>query len=593
MRNLETNARVSKTFKKCIHKTVCLVNQYSKFYFPINLLFMIIQGFIPALLLIIMKNTINLIQRNDGDFTEISRLLLLYIGLNILNSLLSWWYSYYSAQFNMRFSKYINVKMLDKAANLQVSDFEDASTYDIINRAQTQNGNSILCYISENFLVLKALVTIGSTGLVLLKFNWWIIILILLVPIVRCIVTIIIDKNWYVIRKERTSKERKKWYINYLMMMGIAAKEIKIFALSQYLIEKYKTITKNIINQDLRMQKKASIVEFVLDICDWIITGFIYIYTVFQGFFGILMIGDVTACISGIDKIKNSADSVFSGIENIMEQSLYIDFLFQYLEIPVKIKRGEIKVSHIKKIELVNVSYKYDDNNYAIKNINMVLENYSHIALIGTNGSGKTTLIKLIMGLYEDYEGEIFINNINMKEIDIEEYQRKVSCIFQDYVKYEMPIRENIGFGDVQNILNDKAVREQIEKVHLKNKISETDSLEINLGNWFGGIELSGGEWQRIAIARMLMKNAELFILDEPDASLDALKQKEMIKIYEQEMQGNISVYISHKVDYVNLIADCIYVLANGEIVEFGGHEQLFSRKGVYYQLVNECNKKV
>lgn len=593
VKNMEINTRASKTLIKCIYKTVCLVNQYNKLYLPINLFFMIVQGFIPAILLFIMKNAINLLQRGGDDFTKILRLLLLYIGLNILNSLLSWWYSYYSAQFNMKFSQYVNIKMLNKAANLQVCDFENTSTYDIINRAQTQNGNSILNYISENFLVIKAFVTIGSTCLVLIKFKWWVIILILLIPIIRCIVTIIIDKKWYVIRKERTSKERKKWYINYLMMMGIAVKEIKLFAVSQYLIEKYKTITENIIDQDLRIQKKISIAEFVLDICDWTITGFLYVYVVFQGFVGLFMIGDVTTCINGIDKIKSSADSVFSGIENMTEQSLYIDFLFQYLEIPIKIKSEKIKITHIEKIELVNVSYKYDENNYALKNINMVLNKDSHIALIGANGSGKTTLIKVIMGLYDDYEGEIFINDINMREIDVEEYQKKVSCIFQDYVKYEMSIRENIGLGNVQNIFNEKVLREQIERVHLENRISETDSLDLNLGNWFGGIELSGGEWQRIAIARMLMKNAELFILDEPDASLDALKQKEMIKIYEQEMKGNISIYISHKVDYVNLISNCIYVLANGEIVEVGDSEQLFDRKGIYYQLVNECNKKM
>lgn len=134
----------------------------------------------------------------------------------------------------------------------------------------------------------------------------------------------------------------------------------------------------------------------------------------------------------------------------------------------------------------------------------------SHIALIGMNGSGKTMLIKLIMGLYEDYEGKILINNIDVKEIDIEDYQKKVSSVFQDYVKYEMSIRENIGFGDIYNISNEQLVRDQIEKVHLQNKIQKTDSLDLNLGNWFGDFELSGGEWQRIAIARMLMKKAEL-----------------------------------------------------------------------------------
>lgn len=589
---MKTDAKTSKMFKKCIYKSLCFVNRYSKLYFTINLLYIIVQGLLPAFLLFIMQNAINLLQKSNGDnFIDILYLLLLYMGLNIFNSLVSLGYNYYSVQFNLKFTKYINIKLLNKAADLKVRDFENSETYDIINRAQAQNGSNILSYISENFLVVKAVLTITSTSIILIKFNWLIIILILLTPMIRCVVTTNIDKKWYIMRKERTAKERKKWYLNYLMMLGTAAKEIKLFGISQYLIQKYKDITTDIINQDLKMQKKISILSFVLDIFDWLITAGIYIYMFLQGFKTIILIGDVTAYIGCIDKIKSNATSVFDSLENIIEQSLYIDFLFQYLELPSETKKGDITFPYIEKIELINISYKYDSHHYVLKNISMVLNKNSHIALIGMNGSGKTTLIKLITGLYEDYEGKILINNVDMKEIDIEDYQRKVSSVFQDYAKYEMSIRENIGFGDIHNIANEQLVRDQIEKVHLQNKIQKTDPLDLNLGNWFGDLELSGGEWQRIAIARMLMKKAELFVLDEPDASLDILKQKEMIKIYEQVIENKISIYISHKVDYVYLIANYIYVLVNGEIVEYGEHKQLLNRKGVYYKLVKECNE--
>lgn len=585
---MQHNISTGKIFTKCIVKTFLLINQYSKLYIFINFLFITLQGIIPALLILIMQETINLLQKNIHDFFDLLYLVFLYIGINIFNIIITSAYNYYNAKVNMSFSNYINLKMLHKSSELGVRDFENPDTYDIINRAQTQNGNNIIAFISEIFIIIKSIITIGSTILILVKLNWWMIIIVLIVPIIECMLTIVIDKKWYMIRKERTSKERRKWYINYLMMMGNAKKEIKIFHLSNYMIHHYNITAENIIKQDLTMQKKIIFINFILDLTDWFITGSIYVYIFFKGFKGVLLIGDVTAYINGIEKIKENTTIFFQELENLIEQSLYIDFLFQYFEIPIKMRSGNIKISNIQKIQLINVSYKYNNMNYVLKNVNMILTKDTHIALVGENGSGKTTLIKLIMGLYEDYEGEIFVNDINLKNIDLEDYQKRISCIFQDYIKYEMSIRENVSFGDVKNIFNDKLIWEKLEKVCLKNKVSKFSSLDLNLGNWFGELQLSGGEWQRIAIARMLMRKSEILILDEPDASLDILKQKELIKIYKNEIENIISIFISHKVDYVHLIANHIYVLEKGDIVEHGSHEELLNIKGKYYKLFVE-----
>lgn len=586
------NIRIRKTSVKCIFKSFHFVNQYSKFYIPISLFFMIIQGIIPALMISIMQKVINLLQKNISDFWEIRFYIFLYIGINILNIMILGGYNYYSAKFNLHFSNYINNKMLSKASELGLKDFENSETYDIINRAQTQDGNSIVSLITETFIIVKSIIIIGSTSLLLIKLNWWMIIIVLIIPIIRCITTIIINKKWYMIRKERTVKERQKWYINYLMMMGNAVKEIKMFRLSKYLIKKYDEIAENIIKQDVKLKKTNIFIVVVLDLLDAFIIGVLYLYTIFEGFNGILLIGDVTAYITGVEKIKSNTTSIFLDIESIIEQSLYIDFLFQYFEIPKISRQKNIKISKIRKIELINLSYKYDNLNYVLKNINMILTNDSHIALVGENGSGKTTLIKLIMGLYENYEGEIFVNNINLKNIDIEDYQKKISCIFQDYIKYEMSIRENIAIGNIKNIFNDKLIWEKIDKVYLKNKVNDIQLLDTNLGSWFGDFELSGGEWQRIAIARMLMKNGEVLVLDEPDSSLDVLRQKEMIKIYKKEIENKMSIYISHKVDYVHLLSNLIYVLVDGCVIEYGNHEELLNRKGEYYKFFNQCNIK-
>lgn len=553
---------------------------------------MIFQGIIPAILIVIMQNCINLLQKSNVKLINIFSLLLMYIGLNILNSIISHSYQFYSFKFNLNFTKNINIKSLEKIDELSVEKFENSEVYDLIDKAQMQGATDILTYVSQIFSIFKELITMISIGTILVKFEWWIIFLVLLIPVIQCISTIYIDKKWYIRRKENIGFERQKWYINFLMLKGHAIKEIKIFELTNYFIGKYKKISEDIIYGDIKLQKLNINIMIFLECVDWFLNGFIYIFLFIKGLKKSLLIGDIIAYIDGIEKIKTSSQGIFYSIESIVEQSLYLDILFNFFEIKGETNEGKIKISDIESIEFINVSYKYNDDRYALKDINFKLSNNEKIAIVGENGSGKTTLIKLILGLYKNYEGKILINNINLKEIDIIDYRKKVSCIFQDYVKYEMSIRENIGFGDVNKMYDDDYISEQVDKVQLNSVIKNNQYLDMNLGSWFGKVELSGGEWQRVAVARMFMKDAKLVVLDEPDSSLDIKKQNELIKIYKKEMKNKISIYVSHKIEYVNLVSDTIYVLSNGHIIEKGTHSSLVKNQGEYFELLEKSKCK-
>lgn len=544
------------------------------------------------MLIKIMQNCINLLQKSNVKLMNIFSLLLMYIGLNILNSIISHSYQFYSFKFNLNFTKNINIKSLEKIDELSVEKFENSEVYDLIDKAQMQGATDILTYVSQIFSIFKELITMISIGTILVKFEWWIIFLVLLIPVIQCISTIYIDKKWYIRRKENIGFERQKWYINFLMLKGHAIKEIKIFELTNYFIEKYKKISEDIIHGDIKLQKLNINIMIFLECVDWFLNGFIYIFLFIKGLKKSLLIGDIIAYIDGIEKIKTSSQGIFYSIESIVEQSLYLDILFNFFEIKGETNEGKIKISDIESIEFINVSYKYNDDRYALKDINFKLSNNEKIAIVGENGSGKTTLIKLILGLYKNYEGKILINNINLKEIDIIDYRKKVSCIFQDYVKYEMSIRENIGFGDVNKMYDDDYISEQVDKVQLNSVIKNNQYLDMNLGSWFGKVELSGGEWQRVAVARMFMKDAKLVVLDEPDSSLDIKKQNELIKIYKKEMKNKISIYVSHKIEYVNLVSDTIYVLSNGHIIEKGTHSSLVKKQGEYFELLEKSKCK-
>lgn len=579
------------TVKKSISESIKLVGRYSWKYLIVNAVFVLFQGLVPAALIMIMRHIINLLQKDKSGFKILLIYIFIYIILNILNSCLTSIYSLYNNCFALEFTKHLNLKMLNKAAQLKLKNYEDSDTYNMINRAQNQNGSSILMYISQILETLKQIVTIISTIIILLGFRWWIFGIVLIVPIIRCYFTIKLNQHWYKIRIDRTEEERKVWYINFLMMTGNAFKEIKMLGIKQYLIEKYNTIQNKIINQDKNMNKKNTFLTVFTDISEWVITGTLFIYTVFQGYLGRILIGDVTAYTECIYNIEAGVQNIFTGIGGIIEKSLYIELLFDFLNLPSNEEIGGVNISKIEKIELKNLSFKYGNGKYALKNINLTINANSRIALVGRNGSGKSTLSKIILGLYEDYEGDIYINDINLKEIDLIEYRKKFGCVFQDYVKYETTLRENIAFGDLEKYNDDVVIEKVVQEVKLDCNSFKEKGLETIIGYWFGEQQASVGEWQRIAIARALIKDADIYVFDEPDASLDILKQKELISTYSQILQNKIGIYISHKVNYVHLVANQIYVLENGRIVEIGTHKELLHKKGIYNEMYYQCEK--
>jgi ABC-type multidrug transport system, ATPase and permease components len=542
----------------------------------------------PMLFIVFMQQVVNMVQRREENFNIIAGYIIGFICLHIANEILEMLYFRYSNRFSLKFSKHVGMQMMEKALRLSLRDFEDSDTYDIINRAQNQTGSSILDYIGSIFDILQQIISIAGMSYILLRFKWQIAMIILIVPAGRCIATFFIDKERYVMRTGRTRLERQKWYINFLVMTGNAFKEIKTLGIGKFLLKKYEGIQNNIIAQEDKMYKKSTLISVGLDITDWLITGGIYLYTFFLGFIGSILIGDVTAYIESTDNIKDAVEGIFSGINELTEQSMYINLMFEYLELAEVTGINRKKIEAIRCIEFRNVSFKYCNGKYALKNASFFIQPGESVALIGENGSGKTTLTKLLLGLYDDYEGEILVNDINLKQIGIESYQEKIGTVFQDYVKYEASLRENIAFGDMNLLSNDEAILHALKAVNLEHKAKGTEGLDTVIGSWFGGKQFSIGEWQRLAIARALIRKADVYIFDEPDASLDVFRQKEIILLFKKMMKHKIGIYVSHKTNFVNELADKLIVIQNGEITEMGTHKELMEKEGYYFQLYKE-----
>ncbi|TQQ84043.1 ABC transporter ATP-binding protein [Peptacetobacter hominis] len=577
----------------CLKNSYSIIWNYDKKYILLNCFISIIQGIIPSILIIVMQKIINNLQKGL-TFNIILEYVLLYIFISLLELFISNIFSLYKNIFGLKFSKYISIKMIEQTTELELMDFENKEVYDVISRANSQNGLSIISFISENINLFKGIITLISVSIIIIKFKWWLILLVLLPSFIECIVTIKINNLWYDIRVKRTIDERKSWYINFLFTTGNAFKEIKLFGLKQYFVNKFDKIQSGIISQDISMTKIEFIFSSILDIINSILLGLIYIYIVYQGYISRILIGDVTAYIDSIINIKSNIENIFSSIESIIEQSMYINFLFDFFDLKPNNRKGDLKISSINKIEFKNVSFSYNNGKNVINNINFTIKQGERVAFVGENGSGKTTIIKLILGLYGNYSGQIFINDIDLKKIDIKNYYNKVGCIFQDYVKYEASICENIAFGDIESINNREKIFKTLKTINFNKSICNSQNdLDTIIGNWFGDRQLSLGEWQKLAVGRAIFKDADVYILDEPDSSLDIHKQYELIDIYKNIMKNKIGIYVTHKVNYVQNLSTYIYVIENGTIKEKGTHKDLIENSTVYKNLFDKYKEYI
>ena len=570
----------------CINKSFKQIVSFKKTYLMLSLGIKILQGVIPAVNVVLLQKIINIIQKQNRDIYTLVFYILIYVSIYEFLELISLVYMKYSNDFGLVFSMYINTKMIDKALELSLYDFENSETYNIINRAHSQSGNDIINYVESVFNTIQQIIAVISMGYILLKFRWQIVAVIVMIPIIKSVLIYRLDKQAYQIRVRRTTTERKKWYLNFLVMTGNAFKEIKIFGLKQFILHTYSDLQRQIVKEEKQIFFKQTLTNIGLELLEGILSGGILFYILRFAYLKVILIGDATAYIDSVDSIKGYVNGIFNAINNIIEQSMYICFLYEYLELSVKNDNNKIKIERIDSIKFENVSFRYNSGSYGVRNLNFEITSNQTIAIIGENGSGKTTLMKLLLGLYTNYEGRILINGMTLDAINRDLYYKKISAVFQDFIKYETSLRENIAYGDIEKINEERGVSKLIEKIGLKEKTNNSRGIDVILGKWFGENQCSGGEWQRIAIARALFnENAEMYFFDEPDAALDIIKQKEIYKLIREKTKNKICVYVTHKISNICKDADTIIILKNGKIEDIGRHDELINKSNYYYQL--------
>lgn len=572
---------------------VCkIIFEYNKKYIFIILISMIITGIVPPVSTLVSQEIINGIQKKT-DIKQIFIIICIYIFIDLFSIIFNYFIAYYKKKFTLNFSRDFDNNLLTKSTKLGLKKFENSVTYDMINRAQYEADGKLLGYFETFMTILSYIITMFSYLTMLLMFNPIIVGVIIIMPIIKFIISKFINIQSFRMIKERTNDSRKAWYFQYMITHGEYFKEIKMYGLGNYFIKKYIDLIKRFNKQDINLAKSQVKWLSITSIFEGIIDGIMFLYIIMCGYTGKILIGNVLTYMKTITQIKEQMSNILDTLSNLSKESLFIDELFSFFNLDEEKNSGTIKIDKIENIKIEHLYYKYrEEMPYVLKDINLEINMGETIVIVGQNGSGKTTLIKIIMGFYDDYEGNIYINDINLKKIDKSSLLTHMATLFQDFVKYEATFRENIAYGNLEILNDNKTLLMIAKKFGIDQFIKKSkNELDCQLGSWFDeGKQVSIGQWQKIALSRAFAKNADMYILDEPNAALDAISEFELIKLYKDILNKKIGIIIAHKFNNLIKLVDKIIVLQKGEIIGNGNHENLIKSNDIYKNLYNIQN---
>lgn len=497
---------------------------------------------------------------------------------------------YYDSVLADRYTRHVSIQVMHHASQLDLQAYEDPVFYDRLERARVQATDRLGMIQSIGRLFQQAITTI-SLSVAIMAFSPW-----LLLLLVCCIVPAFLGESHFAFLSyaknfRQTPAKRELDYLRQLGGSKEAAKELKLFGLSGFLTDRFTGLSNAILDENLALSRKRLIAVSLLSMLS---TGgyyAAYVWVIFKTVTGALRLGTLVFLTQSIMNASNNISQMFSTLSSIADQALFLTDLLAFfaMEPTVVSKPGALPAPRpiLKGFEFQNVSFVYPGTDRKILDgLNFRLEPGERIALIGQNGQGKTTIVKLITRLYDPSSGRILLDGVDLREYDIEDLSQEIGVIFQDFTRYEMTARDNIAVGRISYRSDDERIRNAAKESLADGVIQRlAGRYDQMLGRRFeGGVDLSGGEWQKLALARAYLREAQVLILDEPTAALDARAEFEVFERFNELTEGKMALFISHRFSTVRM-AERIIVLENGAIAEEGSHERLMARAGRYAEM--------
>jgi ATP-binding cassette subfamily B protein len=511
-------------------------------------------------------------------------------SLAVFGSVLSRGIDFLDALLADKYTRHVSVLVMKHAAQLDLAAYEDPVFYDRLERARVQATDRLGMIQSIGRLV-QQVITTASLSIAIMLFSPW-----LLLMLIAGVVPAFLGESHFAFlgyaKNFRQTPIRRQ--LDYLRVLGgskEAAKELKLFGLAPFLTERFSRLSNQIYDEDVSLARRRLVAGSFLSMIGTAGYYSAYVFVIWRTISGVLSIGELTFLAGSIQQASSNIQQIFSTVSSIADQALFLTDLIAFFEMRPAIasKPNALPVPRpiTRGFEFRNVTFRYPGSSrLVLDGLNFHFRSGERVALIGENGEGKTTIVKLLTRLYDPLEGQVLLDGVDLREYNLEDLYQEIGVIFQDFMRYEMTARDNIAVGRIEQIDDLPLLQQSAQKSMADEVIGKLPcGYEQMLGRRFdGGVDLSGGEWQKVALARAYLRDAQILILDEPTAALDARSEFEVFQRFAELTAGKMALFISHRFSTVRM-ADRIVVLEHGRIAEDGDHEQLTRLGGRYAEM--------
>jgi ATP-binding cassette, subfamily B, bacterial len=554
----------------------------------------IVAALLPVALTYIAKLIIdilyNFLKTHEPVPSRLWWLVGLEFGIAVASSIVTRFIDYSDSLLANKYTRHVSIQVMKHASELDLTAYEDPIFYDRLERARVQATDRLVMIQSIGRLELQ-LITAAGWSVAVMFYSPWLMLLLIAAVLPAFLGETHFAFLGYAKNFRQTPIKRQLDYLRQAGATKEAAKELKLFSLANFFTNRFATLSDIIYEQDVDLARRRLGIGSILS---FVSTGGYYgayAYVIWKTIAGRLGIGTFYFLTNAILQASSNIQQVFSTLSGIADQALFLTDLLAFFQMKptIQSKPNAIPAPRPVKLgfEFRNVSFVYPGTQRRVLNrLNFHLRPGERVALIGENGQGKTTIVKLITRLYDPTEGQVLLDGVDLREYDLEDLYREIGVIFQDFMRYEMTARENIAVGKIDEIANLPLLQEASHKSLADEVIAKLGAgYEQMLGRRFeGGVDLSGGEWQKLALARAYLRNAQLLILDEPTAALDARSEYQVFQRFAELTTGKMALFISHRFSTVRM-ADRIVVLENGNIAEEGTHDKLTRMGGRYAEM--------
>lgn len=550
----------------------------------------VIDAVLPAVIAWVAKHIVDAVVAGDMDLT------LTWVGVEcglvLTRSVLFHFDEYLRTVLGARLAIRVNVLIIDKALDLAAQNFEDSTFVDRLARAAKEAGTRPIHLVTHAFTFIREAIRLVSFIVLLWSFSPLAVLAIIVGTAPQFVTQTWAASEMFRVQMARTFDERRSDYLKELLLRETFVKEIKLFAIGRFLLRRFSEFQERFFEQDRGVMRRTLRVLFVFRVVATLTFYGCYVAVAIQAVRGQITLGDMTMLMLVVRGSQESFEATLNAASKVYEGNLYMTNLFLFLELPADEPWKELEGVEAEpaspEVVFDGVSFTYPGTEVcALEDVTVHISAGETVALVGRNGAGKTTLIKLLARLYEPTAGRIMLDDRDVAELAPAEVRRRVGVIFQDFVQYHLTAGENVGVGWLPLVDDESAIVDAARQGGAASFIEDLpDQYRTVLGRYYGGAQLSIGQWQRLALARAFMRRSDLLILDEPTAALDAESEAELFERFQELKEGRTAILITHRFSTVRF-ADRIVVLDKGRIVEEGTHATLIERDGLYAKMFN------